>query len=244
MKPRMRHRLAVSALGALAAVSLLTPPASAAPADSTAPRIGVDAGRAPHVPAPATRFGEVPDIPWPPAGVVPPKHSAEKLREFGAAMSERLAQSFPKVVTEAKDLRFTPWSGEWEGVIEDGQDYLTTWAIYQDKIGRTATAYQVEAPGHFTPSPRQWCADNAASCSATKLADGSLVLNAVSRIETGKEPRHIESALHYRLDGSVVWASAYDYDPIFDEHQGPNRKEIALTTAQLTELVTDPALHL
>ncbi|GAA3998402.1 hypothetical protein GCM10022247_18230 [Allokutzneria multivorans] len=245
MITKMKHRLAASALGALAAVSLLTPPASAAPADSTSPRIGVDAGRVVPAPSAAARFGEVPDIPWPPAGVVPPKHSADKLREFGAAMSNRLTKSFPEVVTEAKDLRFTPWSGEWEGVIHDGQDYLTTWAVYHDKIGRTATAYQIEAPGHFTPSPRKWCEDNApTSCTGTKLADGSLVVNAVVTYETSQGPRRIECALHYRLDGSVVWTSAYDYDPIFDEHQGPMRKEIALTTAQLTALATDPALHL
>ncbi|MCP3799343.1 hypothetical protein NLX83_08760 [Allokutzneria sp. A3M-2-11 16] len=251
MITKMKHRLAVSTLGALVVLSVLTPPGSAAPVatDSARPQIGVDAGghlsRATPAPAATSRLSEIPDIPWPPAGVVPPKHSAEKLREFGAAMGERLAKSFPQVVPEAQNMQLTPWSGEWTGVIEDGQDYLTTWAVYHDKIGRTATAYQIEAPGHFTSSPRKWCEINSTTiCTATKQPDGSLVLHGVSKIETGKEPRHIESALHYRLDGTVVWTSAYDYDPIFDPNQGPNRDKIALTTAQLTELATDPALHL
>ncbi|SDN22634.1 hypothetical protein [Allokutzneria albata] len=247
----VKLRLAVSTLGALVAVSVLAPAGSATPAstDPARPRVGVDASghsaRTTPAPAATSRFSEVPDIQWPPAGVVPPKHSADKLREFGAAMGERLAKSFPQVVPEARDMQLTPWSGEWTGVIEDGQDYLTTWAVYHDKIGRTATAYQIEAPGHFTVSPRKWCEDNTpVSCTATKRADGSLVLHAVSEFKTEQGVRHIESALHYRLDGTVVWTSAYDYDPIFDGQQGPDRDKIALTTAQLTELATDPALHL
>ena len=251
MITNVKLRLALGTLGALVAVSVLTPSSSAATVgtDSARPRIGVDAeghlSRATPAPAVTSRFDEVPDIPWPPAGVVPPKHSADKLREFGAAMGERLVKSFPQVVPEAQSMQLTPWSGEWTGVIEDGQDYLTTWAVYHDKIGRTATAYQIEAPGHFTSSPRKWCEINTpTSCTATKRPDGSLVLHGVSEFKTSQGTRHIESALHYRLDGSVVWTSAYDYDPIFDPEQGPNREKIALTTAQLTELATDPALHL
>jgi hypothetical protein len=55
---------------------------------------------------------------------------------------------------------------------------------------------------------------------------------------------HIQSVLHYRTDGTVVWVEAFDYDPIFDGNEGPDRDEVALTIDQLTTLATDPALHL
>jgi hypothetical protein len=76
--------------------------------------------------------------------------------------------------------------------------------------------FQIEAPGHFTETPRQICTqEDTVWCKARTLKDGSL-----------------------------VWIAAYDYDPIFDGDEGPPREQIALTTKQLTALATDPALHL
>jgi len=186
---------------------------------------------------------DVPDIEWPPAGVVPPGHSAETLREFAFVMGEHLDTAFPAVVPQATTLSWIPWGGEFEGVIEDGQDYLTTWAVYDDKIGSTGTAFQIEAPGHFTATPREYCEANAAKCEAEFLDDGSLLLNATIEVE-GNRTYHIGTALHYRTDGTVVWISAYDYDPIWDGSEGPDRDEIALSFEQLSALATDPALHL
>lgn len=190
-------------------------------------------------------LADIPDIEWPPADVKPPQHSAETLRELAAAMGEHLATAFPSVVPEATDLSWAQWGGEWEGHIVDGQDYLTTWAIYTDEVGQTGTAFQIEAPGHFTPSPRDNCAEaDVVSCTAETLPDGSLVLHRVSEYQGDDGPRRVEGAYHYRTDGSLVWISAYDYDPIWDGDEGPARKEIALSTAQLTALATDPALQL
>jgi hypothetical protein len=191
----------------------------------------------------AANLDDVPDIEWPPAGVEPPGHSADTLRKFAAAMGEHLDTAFPEAVPQATNLRWIDWGGEFEGVIEDGQDYLTTWAVYEDKIGRTGTAFQIEAPGHFTASPREFCETNEAKCTAEFLDDGSLLLNATVEV-AGNRTYHIGSALNYRTDGTVVWISAYDYDPIWDGNEGPDRDEIALTTAQLSALATDPALHL
>lgn len=190
-------------------------------------------------------FDDVPDIEWPPPGVTPPGHSAEKLREFAAAMQARLDVAFPEIVPAAKDLTWAKWGGEWEDVIEDGQDYLTTWSRYADELGTTGQAFQIEAPGHFTNAPKDQCAqEGTVSCDATILDDGSLVLDWRSEYQAQDRMNHINSVMHYRTDGTVVWISAYDYDPIFDGDEGPARDEVALTTEQLTALATDPELHL
>lgn len=191
----------------------------------------------------AADLDDVPDIEWPPAGVTPPGHSADTLREFAATMGKHLDTAFPEVVPEATNLWWVEWGGEWPGTIEDGQDYLTTWAVYEDKIGSTGVAFQIEAPGHFLASPREYCELNEAECEAEFLDDGSLLLHSVVTVE-GDRKYHIGSTLHYRTDGTVVWVSAYDYDPIWDGDEGPAREEIALTFEQLSALATDPALHL
>lgn len=190
-------------------------------------------------------LADIPDIEWPPPGVEPPQHSADTLREFAAAMGEHLDTAFPAVVPEATELSWAAWGGEFEGIIEDGQDYLTTWSKYTDEIGQTGQAFQIEAPGHFTLTPRDNCAqEDTVSCEAEELPDGSLLLHKVSETPGNDRMFHIQGAYHYRTDGTLVWVSAYDYDPIFDGDEGPPRDEIALTTEQLTALATDPALHL
>jgi hypothetical protein len=226
-------------------VALMAPGASADARDYRMP-VGFSVAEVVHGDGSArtaTKLDDIPDIEWPPAGVEPPGHSADMLRKFAAAMSEHLDTAFPEAVPQASNLRWIDWGGELAGIIDDGQDYLTTWAVYEDKIGRTGTAFQIEAPGHFTVSPREFCEINEAKCTAEFLDDGSLLLNTLVEV-AGNRTYHIGSALHYRIDGSVVWISAYDYDPIWDGNEGPDRDEIALTTAQLSVLATDPALHL
>ena len=240
------------ALTAVGAAVLTTPNAAAQDAGHQVPAgLGQD-GMVPVAasgPAAAAASqdaaGDVPDIEWPPPGVTPPKHSAEKLREFAAAMRAHLDTAFPAVVPKATDLSWIDWGGEHPGIIDDGQDYLTTWSVYADELGSTGQAFQIEAPGNFTNAPKDQCAqEGTVSCDATILDDGSLVLDWRSAYQAGDRENHINAVMHYRTDGSVVWISAYDYDPIFDGSEGPARDEVALTTEQLTALATDPALHL
>jgi hypothetical protein len=233
-------------LTAVGLVVVLAPGASADGRDVRVP-VGVSPSGVAHEGGSArvaAGRADVPDIEWPPAGVTPPGHSADRLRKFAAEMGEHLDKAFPAAVPQATNLSWVEWGGEWAGIIEDGQDYLTTWAVYEDKIGSTGTALQIEAPGHFTTSPREFCEINQADCKAEFLADGSLLLHSVVTIEGNDRKYHIGSALHYRTDGTVVWVSAYDYDPIWDGDEGPDRDEIALTFEQLSALATDPALHL
>lgn len=236
----------VGALGVAAGVLVAAAPGVAA----ATPDVRVPVGTSPsgvvygETAARAAGVADVPDIEWPPAGVTPPQHSAEALREFAAAMDKHLDSAFPAAVPQATNVSWRPWSGEWEGIIEDGQDYLTTWAVFEDEIGSTGVNLQVEAPGHFPSSPRQFCEWNEAKCEAEFLEDGSLLLNSLVEYERNKRLYHIGSALHYRTDGTVVWFSAYDYDPIWDGDEGPDRDEVALTFDQLNALATAPELHL
>jgi hypothetical protein len=100
----------------------------------------------------AADLDDVPDIEWPPAGVTPPGHSADVLRKFAEVMGEHLGKAFPEAVPQATNLSWVEWGGEWPGIIEDGQDYLTIWAVYEDEIGSTGAAFQIEAPD---TSPRR-----------------------------------------------------------------------------------------
>lgn len=230
----------------IAAVALTMSVSSGASAAAAGPRTPAGVGPSGVVPAASAHAEvarDVPDIEWPPAGVEPPGHARETLLEYAYVMTKHLDSAFPAAVPDADALWWVDWGGELPGVVEDGQDYLTTWAVYEDEIGRTGTNFQIEAPGHFTASPREFCEANAADCKAEFLADGSLLLRAVTVVQGNRE-YHIGSVLHYRTDGSVVWVSAYDYDPIWDGNEGPDRDEIALTFDQLTALATDPELHL
>ncbi|GAA4610846.1 hypothetical protein [Saccharopolyspora hordei] len=48
---------------------------------------------------------------------------------------------------------------------------------------------------------------------------------------------------HWRLDGSVTFASACNDDPVLDDDQDPNpRPQIPVTWEQLAAFATDPAL--
>lgn len=234
---RIAGLVLVAVLGVLAA-----PVASA---EGNVPRTPVGLGASGVHGSDGARGGsvrDIPDIEWPPPGVEPPGHSRDVLIEYSKVMEEHLNTAYPAAVPEANNLRWVEWGGEFAGIIEDGQDYLTTWAVYEDEIGRTATAFQVEAPGHFTTTPRQFC-EQTDKCWATFLDDGSLLLRTLLVVQ-GNRPFHVAGTLHYRNDGTVVWVLAYDYDPIWDGNEGPDRDEVALTYDQLATLATDPALHL
>lgn len=231
------------ALAASAALALSVAPGAAA--DVREPRVPVGVSSSGEVHGAGSARGaasDIPDIEWPPPGVEPPGHSREVLLEYAAEMGKHLETAYPAVVPEANNLRWIEWGGEFAGIVEDGQDYLTTWAVYEDEIGRTGTSYQIEAPGHFTTTPREFCAHED-KCEAEFLDDGSLLLRTLLVVQ-GNRPYHVAGTLHYRNDGTVVWIAAYDYDPIWDGNEGPDRDEVALTYEQLAALATDPALHL
>lgn len=201
--------------------------------------IGLSTLVGPTASADSTTSGGFPDIEWPPPGTERPHHSADELRAFGAAMSEHLDTAFPAVVPAAEDVKWAPWGGEAAGDISDGQDYLTTWSMYEDEIGSTGQSFQVNAPGLITRPPEKICEEpDTLSCKGKELADGSVLVTDVSKAGNGMRLR---TAWHYRTDGSVVSVTAYNYDPAGG---GPVRDEIALTSAQLAKLATDPALHL
>jgi hypothetical protein len=228
-------------------VAVLVTPSTTANPRERGVLAGLDSAGTVYSPASAesTAAFDVPDIEWPPPGVTPPGHSADRLREFAATMQAHLDTAFPAVVPEAENLSWIEWGAEHPGEIVDGQDYLTTFSVYSDEIGRTGQFFQIEAPGHFTSSPRDQCAqEGTVSCSATILDDGSLVLDWLVEWTANDRVLHIQSVMHYRTDGTVVWVEAFDYDPIFDGNEGPDRDEVALTIDQLTTLATDPALHL
>lgn len=110
--------------GALTAVGvavLVVPSGSAESSAEYRVPAGLKAGDTVFATSSAGRSADddVPDIEWPPPGVTPPKHSAEKLREFAAAMQQRLEVVFPEVVPEAKDLTWQEWVDGDEGPDRD-----------------------------------------------------------------------------------------------------------------------------
>lgn len=191
--------------------------------------------------APQAAADEVPDIQWPPAGIVDPHHSVAELQAFADTMTDRLEQLYPQVVPQAQDLVLTGWGGEAAGSISEGQDYLSNFALYTDARGSTGQALQVNAPGLFTAAPREVC-QGTVSCTADVLPDDSLVLHTLTVVGDPAAPRKLRSATHFRPDGGVVTATAYNYDPA--NGGALLRPDTALDGAQLAVLATDPQLHL
>jgi hypothetical protein len=154
--------------------------------------------------------------------------------ELAAAWTGHIQQEFTRIVPNAQDVRVQPWGGEAEGSISAGQNYLDTFVTFAVHGTPTAVEVNVQAPGQNKTGPHGDCQ---ASCSATPQPDGSVLTVAIHDEATLR----LITVTQYRPDGSVVFATAYNYDPTArtTPTYGP---AVLMNVQQLTSFATDPAL--
>ncbi|GAA1269159.1 hypothetical protein [Saccharothrix xinjiangensis] len=146
---------------------------------------------------------------------------------LGAYASQRLLTIAPEV----KVLRaeFT------EPGARDRSGHVTGFVQFVDREGVTRVTAQLSAPSMRVTRER-FCAG--ATCSEPhRLNDGSHLESAAVVDPKGKLITH--SVAHFRLDGSVVQVSAYNFDPV---DGGGVRRTVSLDNDQLAKLATDPGL--
>lgn len=200
----------------------------------------------PAVPEPCPSSDSTPPSATPPSATPPPPvssapataYTADELRKRGAAMAAHLAKAFPALVPAATNVKVDAFGGEAAGAVSDGQRYLDTFVHYSVKGKRTAVDVAVYAPG-AGPSPDSECGSN--PCSAAEGPGGTRLLT--TRIAVGAGKATIVSVLHFRVDGSVVRVSGYDYDPTASTPFTP-LGAMPVDEKQLTQLATDPELSL
>jgi hypothetical protein len=168
------------------------------------------------------------------SAVAPPTYTAAQLTARGAELQAYLRTQFGKVVPAAKDVNPQPFGGEQTGSVSDGQNYLNAFTTFTVNGEPTGVDIYLSAAGSDGPKP---CLADA-RCEAKPQQDGSLVV--IEKHDDG--PRVVLSVSHFRVNGSVVRATGYSYDPTNSEAKFLGA--VPVTVEQLTALATDSKLSL
>lgn len=177
---------------------------------------------------------------WPPARIRVPNLDEGQLRQLGTTWTTELRHALATHMPQVSGVSVQPWGGESEQV-QPGQTYLDTFVTFTVHGKPSGMSVQVDAPGSDTTSPEQACAEESdAHCHITWDGPTALVVDPLTT-GTGSGAARILSVRQYRADGSVVSATAYNYDPVHGT-QRPTSADVPLTVAQLTAVAEDPAL--
>jgi hypothetical protein len=180
------------------------------------------------------------DFKWPPTGIHVRVYPAEEEKVLAAGWTRHLTQTFGTVVSAASQVAVQPWGGEAGGDIATGQDYMDTFVKFTIHGVPTSMAIQVAAPGQYSLSPTRSCLQSTSpdKCVFTPTADGGLLLY-FDIVQGGGDVR-LRSVTDFRPDGTVVFATGYNYDPTSSAQHG--QLSVPLTDTQLTTFATDPLL--
>ncbi|WP_434446212.1 hypothetical protein [Lentzea sp. E54] len=144
------------------------------------------------------------DLTWPPKDITPVHKTKAELQEQADGFSARQERTFPRIFRGAQNVEPGAWGGEAEGVF-DGMQYMgnLTRLTYQ---GQDVSVYtQVNAPGHYTESPKQLCERDKCTGTVSDRRGGVIVF-------TELEQFGIRAATNFRPNGEVVWAQSWTPD--------------------------------
>jgi hypothetical protein len=181
-----------------------------------------------------------PNDPWPPAGVHPRSYSQKQMATTAIGWTREIERVLPRLVPAATSVSVQPWGGEATGSVSPGQNYQDTFVPFTLHGTRTAVYVQVDAPGQRTGTPDSDCArEPGSSCRITWRGASALVEQTTTGYRSGD--LRLLTVRQYRVDGSVVSVTAYNYDPTASKNVVLSTT-VPLTVAQLTKLATDPVL--
>jgi hypothetical protein len=236
---RRRALVSVGAATTAIAVAAVAVPVALGISHATVPV----ATRPPATRPPATSAAPSPaDIPWPPRGVEPKYYSAKQLGQRGTAMRAHLTQAFPAAVPGASAVAVQAFQGEAAGEVSDGQNYLNSFVVFTMAARRYAVGVSVFTPGAFIQRPADLCADPG-RCSLLDGRGRGELLAVEEPLGDASPGMRIVSVYQFRPDGSVTYASGYNYDPTGTGKPAP-AADLPVTVNQLATLAADPAIGL
>jgi hypothetical protein len=180
---------------------------------------------------------------WPPADAPRKVYSAEQLRARGGEMQAHLRSRLGQVVLAATGIVPGAFGARSGSAVTETGGYLENLTTFTVNGAPTGISLRIFAPASGAPRPTELCsAGQVLQCDVVHLADGSsLVLETVAgKNLTGAV---VATVTHYRTSGTVVSASAYNYDPA-TTGRILYQPAVPVTNQQLATLVTDPALGL
>ncbi len=205
--------------------------------------LGISRGTAPVATRPPVSSAAPADVPWPPRGVEPKYYSAKQLLQRGNEMRAHLTQVFPAAVPGASAVAVQAFQGEAAGDVSDGQKYLNSFVVFTSAGKRYAVGVNVFAPGAFEQGPADLCADDPAPCALLGKRGRGEVLAVEEPLGDASQGMRIVSVYQFRPDGSVTYASGYNYDPTSTVRPAP-AADLPVTVGQLATLAADPAIGL
>jgi hypothetical protein len=135
------------------------------------------------------------------------------------------------------------FQGEAAGDVSDGQNYLNSFVVFTTAGHRYAVGVSVYTAGAFDRSPAELCAGDPHRCTLLGKRGRGEVLAVEEPLGDSAQGMRIVSVYHFRADGSVTYASGYNYDPTATTTQPP-AADLPVTVDQLATLAADPAIGL
>lgn len=255
--PRRRVLASVSAATAVVAVAAVAVPTLLHGGER---RVTVAAPPSVITTAPRS---SAPRYPWPPPGMHVRTYDSAQLTSLTDTWTRELRHVFPALVPEARDVSVQKWDREATDATPANRNYTDTMVHFTLHGAATAVAIQLYAPGADPTGPAARCALDSSHSLASSVApppgvkvppdtcqisvrgDTALVRETTTPFVPDTStptsgPSRLVSVTQFRADGSVVEATAYNYDPAGSA--GVTMAQPPLTAAQLTTLATDPAL--
>jgi hypothetical protein len=175
---------------------------------------------------------------WPPPDVVPVSYTVQELSQRAEEMRGHLTTVFAEVVPAATAVEVGPFSGEAEGQILEGQNYLNAAVTFTFGGERYSAMVAVYAPGAVTDQSAL-CGTSSTDCRDLGMTEGGPVAAETDDLQPGT----LSIVFHYRRTGAMVYASAYSYD-MTGRSQPGDHGTVPITSDQLERLATDPAFAL
>jgi hypothetical protein len=256
-----RRRRALAGVGAATAVVAVA--AVAVPTLLHGDRRQATATQSPSVITTSAAATSAPHYPWPPPGSHTRTYDTAQLNSLTAAWTRELRHVFPTLVPTSRDVSVHEWDHQVTDATPAHRNFTDTMISFTVHGVPTAVSIEVYAPGADPTGPNARCAQDAShslassvqlppgvtapppTCQVTLRGDTAVLRETTTPFAPdtstpNARPARMLTVTQFRADGSVVGASAYNYDPA-----GSSQVTMAqppLTAAQLTTLVTDPAL--
>ena len=204
-----------------------------------------------------------PRYPWPPAGSHPRTVDTTQLNSLTTTWTHELRHVFPTLVPEARGVSVQQWDHQATDATPTKRNFTDTMVRFTVHGAATAVSIEVYAPGADSTGPNARCAATSShslassaqpppgvtvppdTCGISLRGDSALVRETTTASvpdasKPGATLPTMQSVTQFRADGSVVSATAYNYDPAGGV--GSTMTHPPLTTTQLTTLATDPDL--
>ncbi|HEY1571933.1 MAG TPA: hypothetical protein VGG05_11345 [Pseudonocardiaceae bacterium] len=204
-----------------------------------------------------------PRFPWPPAGTHQRTYDTAQLNSLTDTWTHELRHVFPALVPDARDVSVQHWDHQSTDATPTRRNFTDTMVSFTVHGVTTAVAIEVYAPGADPTGPNARCASDAShslassvqpppgvtvppdTCQITVRGDTALLRETTTAaVPDTSTPNStlptLLSVTQFRADGSVVEATAYNYDPA--RGSGVTMAQPPLTTTQLRTLATEPGL--